>query len=304
MKNYFLILVILFITNNLYSQTNWVNKTTYNVNNYNNFGNIKFFDAYTGYSSSTQYPVKNNIFKTINGGQNWTLIPGPNQDEGAFTVFFRDVNTVYCMVNQALYKSSNSGTTWILISTIDSLSQYPSCNIFFKDDLNGYITFGQKMVRTTNGGSTWTHLNYIPEFTAYSTYFFDQNNFFVASGYPDGYTSPSKLLKTENGGLNWFVKIDLSIYDGSMINNLKFINNNIGICVSELPYAPAYEVVGRVATNLFITTDGGNTWSRKAVNFPYFKNASISEDLSINIVCSNGFLYHSEDLGNSFSKKY
>ena len=304
MKTLIFFALLVFISGNALSQSNWVSKNTYEVKDCNNFGNLKFFDENTGYASNTLYPVRDVIFKTVNGGQNWIAIPGPSTDLGSYTFYFKDVNTIYALTNEYLYKSTNSGTTWNFVNIIDSLNQYPSCGLFFNDDLNGYISFGQKLAKTTDGGITWTYLNYIPQFTALNSYFFDQNKFFIASGYPDGYTSPSKLLKTDNGGLNWTIMIDLNNYDGSMINNLKFINNNTGICISELPYAPAHEVLGRIATNLFVTTDGGNSWSRNEISLPYFTNTSISEDLSIDMVCSDGYLYHSTDMGTTFTKKY
>ena len=107
------------------------------------------------------------------------------------------------------------------------------------------------ILRTTNGGTLWSVVptNVGNDLTSIS--FVDSQNGWVAGS--NGLQTPTYLdsavvLRTNNGGLNWFVQAKLDMYN---LKDVFFVDQNTGFIVG-------WEGGGG---NLFRTTDGGETWS-------------------------------------------
>ena len=133
---------------------------------------LSFINEMTGYVSttySTDIPyMKRHIFKTTNGGSNWSIS-------------FRD-------------------TSMLNVFTQGDL------NMMFTDANNGFALYNRgtytKFAKTTNGGVSWDTAAF-PYNKHLSLNFANAN-----TGWVSGYYYPDSIMimKTTNGGTNWFVQ--------------------------------------------------------------------------------------------------
>jgi hypothetical protein len=135
-----------------------------------------------------------------------------------------------------LYKTSNFGINWSLISTIDNsfyIEKSPS--IYFINELIGYCallhkTYGNyaaiKILKTTNGGNNWISVWTEDMININGTPCIPQLIFINAN---TGYLQLNKCLyKTTNGGNNWNLKLDCQL-SGIILCDIEIskLNNNI-----------------------------------------------------------------------------
>ncbi len=142
-----------------------------------------------------------------------------------------------------IYYTRNGGATWnrSLIPNMQLLGQVT--DIFFKDKLNGWATIREAIehgwsgvYKTIDGGETW-QLWYQADFPV------------SIREIPTGvfFTDRSLGIKRSVDGGQTFQVVAPS--DGAL--GLDFMNDRVGISSSE----------GKVTDPLYITLDGGNTWS-------------------------------------------
>lgn len=115
------------------------------------FIDLQFLNANTGYAA-----VKNgNVFKTTNGGVNWTTYNITSAYD-VNSIFFYNVNTGYaCGSNGYLSKTTNGGVNWL--SQNSPITTTLNDN-FFSDTLKGCSVGKSSMIFTSNGG-TFTGVN-------------------------------------------------------------------------------------------------------------------------------------------------
>ncbi|NOS85592.1 MAG: T9SS type A sorting domain-containing protein [Ignavibacteria bacterium] len=166
-----------------------------------NLVKIKFFDANTGIAGGDK------IIKTTNGGSNWSLI---YDTAYAGDIHFLNQNEwLLCSSSPHVNKkTTNGGAVWQTFNSTDILQM---C-LFFINSTTGWITgkapigsfVAQHINKTINGGLNWSW-----QYTAtlfnnggwfYDLYFIDANTGFGALTA----TNNDKIIKTTNGGVNWF----------------------------------------------------------------------------------------------------
>jgi photosystem II stability/assembly factor-like uncharacterized protein len=177
-----------------------------------NLLSIVFTNQNTGYATGGE---ANNgqgvILKTTNAGQNWvTQLSGSSMN---FTsLFFHNPDTGFAVTNSNLYKTSNGGINWSVISGPEGY------DIYFANSLTGYTTGSNLNVyKSTDGGNNW---------------------FIVRAGNNDGYRSiqffgdfgiacgnNGNIMKTTNGGVNWVVFAKIT---ENNLRSLYFTNENTG----------------------------------------------------------------------------
>jgi photosystem II stability/assembly factor-like uncharacterized protein len=123
-----------------------------------NIMSADMFDANTGYC--TMNPSGQPVYKTINGGVNWTASPIPITGNIS-SVKAVDGNTVYISSSSGtnrIAKTTNGGTNWTAI-TLPAVFDVKS--IDFKDANTGYAcgNLTTAICRTTDGGLTWSFQN-------------------------------------------------------------------------------------------------------------------------------------------------
>jgi len=226
------------------------------------------------------------VLKTTDCGNTWTN----NFLEGYhLSIFFTDINSGWiCGENGRLYKSTNSGTTWVLMNsgTTNTLNQ-----ITFLNDLEGLLVGNNRTIlRTTNGGVNWfSIITGSNSLNIHAVKILNQNNFYATSSISTVYKTtnsgitwdttwtgfPNPLLtvdfinentgwisgccgmymKTTNGGVNW-TPDNVYLTLGFSINSMHFINENSGWMAGDAGY-------------ILRTTNGGSNWDSVVSNTNY-----------------------------------
>lgn len=165
---------------------------------------MEFLDENTGFVFVNFSTVSGgNVFKTTNGGDNWTQYTTGAPSENIYSADMVDANTGYCTMNssgRSVYKTTNGGVTWDSLKTrtagftsnVKSVSA-PSANTVYICQSGGTNRVG----KSTDGGANWTSFTMpvVADFT--SIYFINDN-----TGYVTG-NSTTAICRTTNGGLNW-----------------------------------------------------------------------------------------------------
>jgi photosystem II stability/assembly factor-like uncharacterized protein len=198
---------------------------------------IQFLNANTGY-----YKRGNTLFKSTNSGYNWIQAAPLNITVNSIN--FADANTGYACgyttspLRPRLIRTINGGSTWDSIHVPPDYSSVTSFN--FINPNTGWISIAyalfpmgtySKIFRTTNGGISWDHLRTDSNVSHRKISFIDNLT---------GWAAANNLIKTTNGGNNWFT-LPIS---GTMF---QFINANTGWIQNN-------------SASLYKTTNGGLNW--------------------------------------------
>lgn len=218
--------------------------------NYRNLTNIHFASPDTGYLVSTYINgTEGNIYKTTNGGNQWSLIFDLEYNINKIA-FINNSTAVIATDGGNLYKTSNSGISWH--NKIENVSISNLKSICFINEQTGFAAGSNNTVlKTVNGGSEWqkieTHIN---EDFSYIK-FFDNENGYLAGNY---------LYRTSNSGLNWRKLKKLNGYEYKQV---KFMNLDTGYFLRN--------------DTLYKTFNGGNRWKGQRLTifsqyFSFMKN--------------------------------
>jgi photosystem II stability/assembly factor-like uncharacterized protein len=203
---------------------NWDSLT---IGNYS-YNSIDFINLSSGWicGSSGQ------ILKTTNAGSAWlNQISGTNYNLNA--VQFVNETTGYIAGDSGkIFKTTNKGVNWIISQPI---SNYSYNNLCFFNNSTGWIIGNKRtgsganwgttsvVIKTTNEGINWTlqYSNYADfhTITFMDIYFIDFQTGYLATRYYG-------ILKTTNGGSNWFSDISPFPYDD--YRSIFFIDGSTG----------------------------------------------------------------------------
>lgn len=117
---------------------------------------LQFINSKIGYMSSydiSQFNIRpsKNIYKTLDSGNNWERI---NTDVPVHAFYFIDKKTGFFDNNGILYKTTDGGAVWRIISK--TLKNYRINDILFTSKNVGYIASHDGVIfRTNDGGFTW-----------------------------------------------------------------------------------------------------------------------------------------------------
>lgn len=197
------------------------------------------------------------LAKTTNEGESWrrTIV---NAD--LFNVYFKDEQNGFINSTDLIYTTNDGG------QSLDTILTFPYNEIFsmegmtFTDSLNGFIgTLPARIYKTTNGGQGWHRTNI--------TGLVDSSwviiKFFFLTKDIGWAISNKRIMKTNDGGENWFVQLNSP--GAGYFSSIHFIDSLYG-WASILNRRP------------FKTTDGGENWIEQTnLNFyqtddVYFKD--------------------------------
>ncbi|MBB6633539.1 WD40/YVTN/BNR-like repeat-containing protein [Cohnella thailandensis] len=219
------------------------------------------------------------IWRTENGGRQWTDVSLPNNEAAPYRISFPDERTGYAAgrlgtacpgpglvpsdsnadCRTAVWKTKDGGRHWSLLSNAPKLNgEWTPVDIQFINPRNGFLllanpnTHGSKLYHTSNGGISWQLRNQqIPGIRPYPVKLDFVNAKFgyvplsVGAGPVEG-----GLLHTKNGGSS-FAKIEdprlVSVEDSS------FLSPQDGWVVAMNPRNPSSSL-------LLGTTDSGRSW--------------------------------------------
>ncbi len=113
---------------------------------------------YWGTGDPNYYYNGQGVYKTTNGGTNWTLSNSGMGNRLVLEILLLPTNsqTIIAATNNGIYKSTNGGSSWTLKSTAT-----PMYDLVFKPGSNGQIVYAvaaKGFYRSTDAGETWTQI--------------------------------------------------------------------------------------------------------------------------------------------------
>jgi photosystem II stability/assembly factor-like uncharacterized protein len=161
---------------------------------------INFINDQIGWVSGTITTIwyYATLYKTTNGGQDWTSINGiHNNINHIIDIFFYGDNYGW-MISSTAYQNNNfarttdGGSTWVY-----EVLNYQMSEIFFLNENVGWIV-GQGVFKTTDGGISWNLLTSFCElpFTLSDVHFISEDVGWVVG-------RSGSIFKTTNGGITF-----------------------------------------------------------------------------------------------------
>ena len=184
------------------------------------------------------------IYRTSNGGNNWTLVNNTHCYEIKFINQTTGFTGAYI---GKILKTTDAGLNWVQVYS-GLTSNFT--DVSFSDSLNGWLTGNDNgaMIRTTDCGTTWTPIygNGLCNYTEIN--FINPNTGWI-------FTVDNKILKSTNGGLN---TVELSKTLTGTLYSIQFLNSNTGFACGyyDSVFYPNYKQV------LYKSTDGGANWTK------------------------------------------
>ncbi|MBX3164985.1 MAG: T9SS type A sorting domain-containing protein [Bacteroidetes bacterium] len=172
------------------------------------------------------------IWRTVDGGNTWALVPGANIPNPLMTgeynivdLFAKHGNSNIWFGTNAgrIYRSNDAGLTWAVSAV--AASNTTLTEIAFSSALDGvcYVWNGTtyEMYNTTNGGVTWSLINPTPANTGLSEIVaVPGTNYYVSAGFNSNTTNSNDMISySNNNGSSWtdwgttgitYVKVDMA----------------------------------------------------------------------------------------------
>ncbi|SEB86624.1 Por secretion system C-terminal sorting domain-containing protein [Tenacibaculum sp. MAR_2009_124] len=267
-KNLLILLYTILCFNKMQSQTNWelLNpKPTANTGK-----DVEFVTNNIGYIITS-----NELLETIDAGSTW--LKKQNISSGNDMSFYNA--TGYIVGNYGyVLKSIDNGISWSQISTGFNIS-FNTVNII--DDNNIILSTSNSIVKTDDGGTTWESLS-IPNSAVNKTSF---TNSLVGHAVCNN----GIILKTIDGGENWYTTKDDSNTFPSDYFTVYFINENIGFATRE-------------HDDMYKTTDAGETWVEISGPGEAIYDFHFLDENNGFITGDHGATYKTIDGGNTWSQ--
>ncbi len=206
------------------------------------------------------------VYRTTNGGTNWTAIPTTGVSLELYCIWATDENTAYvgnggasggAGGNAQFFKTTNAGVSWTQVGATGGSAGFfngivfsrsnPSFGVAQSDPPTGagqpyYIS------RTTDGGATWTATSPTGQAGTASA----QNSIVVIDNLFYGFgsnTTPPAAILTTDGGATWNKRN--TALTGNFTSGVAFSDNKLTGVVASSTSLP----------NVARTTDGGLTWT-------------------------------------------
>lgn len=271
-----LLLIIVFMTINLHSQTFWTSKssTFSQVNRgIDDFSivddNVVWAQAFDG-ASNTPQNVRE-FTRSIDGGNTWTsgtINLGANQALlnissihalSATTAWATAYSDNGAVVLGGVWKTTDAGSTWVkqptalfndVVNSFANLVYFWNANVGFcqGDPVGGSF----ELYTTIDGGENWTRVPSANIPAPLEGEFGYTHNYDVVGNTIWFGTNKGRLFKSTNLGRNWTVsQTPISDFSGTTVSgSYSFRDGNTGLLVQS-----------GTNPNLYQTTDGGVTWS-------------------------------------------
>jgi photosystem II stability/assembly factor-like uncharacterized protein len=255
-----------------FGQDGWVNRNP--IPTPSTLYSIALVDSQTAFFVGE----KGNLWKSVDGGDNFIPIPIATENNLDYIRFFDRVNGVAAGPG-ALFRTSDGGMTWQSVSATMSGSLF----VFISSKVGFRLLSGLGIQKTTDGGLTWTTKHKLEWYAG--RIFFKKPNLGFALG--QGY-----ILRTVDEGMTWD-----SIPIGSpedYLRDIHFIDDKIGFLVG------SKQSPWEVGTFLK-TIDGGLSWKAETIEDYNGLLGAHFFDSSTGYACGfNGTLRKTRDGGKSW----
>ena len=272
------------------------NSSTFNIHKTTN-GGLNYTDQNSNFTSQRFMSVwiihpdtvfmsgnYGKIIRTVNGGTNWSTMYSDTNLQFWGLWFTSSLTGYVAGSNGVIMKTTNTGVNWFTLTTPTSTALD---GIWFVNENTGYVGGANIFLKTTDAGASWvnkTGLFISPFETAQSVYFSDAN-----TGYYCTNTSNCRIVKTTNGGDNWFLVNDIT--DAGAGWDMSFPNASTG-----------YVCTG--AGKVLKTTNAGLNWGIQ--NTPLTENLYQIQFPSVNtgyVACWSGKILKTTNGGLTFTGK-
>lgn len=244
-----------------------------------NFKSVFVSDSVTFYAVASQDNGFGEVYKTIDGGENWVM------SYNVLNRSFRDIHfpndSIGYIVGYPSFvaKTTDFGNTWQDISSTGILSGTLASVCFLNADTGfvGRTNTTAAMYKTENGGLTWSQVfGYVGQ-ACYTIKFLNDT-----LGYAGAYNS--RIFRTTNAGATWTQQT--TFQTNEKVTSLDFADLTHGIAV----------------TNAYIyRTNNGINWSGPFVGGSNFISAAFSPTGSIVIGDSYGGLSTASNFGTTYT---
>lgn len=237
-----------------------------------NIHTLFMMDASNGWAMGNSY-----ILRTANGGATWYNVTAPGVS-AIRNAFFLNASKGWMLTTDSIYRTLDGGLTWTRYSV-----PFNGGYIQFLSDTNGFVLTGEgigmqkhpvSLYQTSDGGATWTlKFAHDPNLPTNGLPLSGHKNGMAFRDMSTGWVggdSPSPgiyLYKTTNSGVSWAAQpLPLPTgYENAIMSTTapKFFGTNDAIL-------PVWMSTGVGIRNLFlyVTRDGGNTWSVSSGSAP------------------------------------
>jgi photosystem II stability/assembly factor-like uncharacterized protein len=169
--------------------------------------------------STVAYAVGKSVWKTIDGGDNWTKLYDFPASTGYNSLFFESEQKGWIIKKEGVYKTINGGLDWQVVNT-DTINLGYGGSIFFLNSDTGYISNNYTIQKTVDGGVSWNKIFSC----AYTTNIYHDIHFVSDNvGY---ITDGPRIFKTIDGGNTWTKEVVLA--SSSSLIELHFTDSNHG----------------------------------------------------------------------------
>jgi len=231
-KLFFSLLITILLQLNVFAQSGW--NLIYNFEQ--GITNIAFKDSLTGLASGA---VNAKIYRTVDGGISWRVVNITGLSDVISNIIFYNDNICFGVgKNGTVIKSVDNGNTWSVGSVGDrselrTIYATPGGTLFICQ------RSGNDIYKSSDQGGSWTKI-----FSNSTGYVYD----FGFINEKIGYLVGDSMVKTTDGGDNWFMINDIIPLARNL--RIKFVTENIG-----------YRLAGNYSGGKVVkTTDGGNNW--------------------------------------------
>lgn len=242
------------------------------------FRSVFVKDSLTFFAVASHDNGLGELYKTIDGGQNWVLLYNVSNRS------FRDIHfpndSVGYVVGYPSFvaKTTDYGNTWQDISSISILSG-ELISVYFLNSDTGFVgrnITNNAMYKTEDGGLTWSQVFGYSGQSCYTIKFLNDT-----LGYAGAYNS--RIFRTTNGGNNWIQQT--SFQTNEKVTSIDFSDLTHGIAVTH---------------SYIYRTNNGTTWSGP-FGSPNVISAAFAPTGSIVIGDSFGGLHTAQNSGTTYT---
>ncbi|MCF8362177.1 MAG: T9SS type A sorting domain-containing protein [Prolixibacteraceae bacterium] len=251
---------------------------------------VYFLDALTGFivGGNGAYD-RSEIFKTTDGGNNWTPVSSPVSYELKDIVFVNSTTGFIVGKSGTVLNTTDGGNNWsVYWNSGAAYSEYTSGAIYahlntihFLDESKGVIGGEGYVYYTTDGGANWNQGNYDYDLNTSAFY---QNG----AGSIIGMGANGVMLLSSDSGASWALPANATYAN---FRDVSFIGNT-GFAVSD-DSSDGY---------IFKSIDGGASWTTVNGSGRYQSVEAITENLIV--AANNKSIEVSTDGGASWTSNY
>jgi photosystem II stability/assembly factor-like uncharacterized protein len=205
-------------------------------------------------------PVNSGLWRSTNGGNNWSQITLPLNNATIFAIVFDPVtpSTIYLASGGGVARSTDSGNTWTALNNFSgSAINPPNIRALAIDPTTPATIYAGSsgspgLFKTTNGGASWAPMNsgMVNAFSVSTIVIdpFNSQTVYAGSGFPG--SSSGAINKTTNGGTSW-----------SPLTTGVPTDHSITAMVADRTNANTF-YAATAGSGIIKTTNGGTTWTK------------------------------------------